>query len=295
MTDRRAYLLVNLATLVWASNITLGRYLRGDIGPLLLTFIRVVIAAVVFAFVLRGQLTPRLFRGWPRLLGMAVTGIVGFPVILYWALQHTTAVNAGLITAITPLATLPIAALLLGDRFNAGQALGMTVSLLGVALIVGVDAITLGVNLGDLLSLVDALVWALYSVIGRLAMRDRPALAATGAAFFLAIPLLAVPAAWEAARQPPVWTPLLAALVVYIGVGPGALALLAWNSGIRTLGPGRAMAFYNTLPLYVAVLSVLFLGEPLRWVSLVGGALVIGGGLLAARQAPSPVPAAAAR
>lgn len=286
MSDRRAFLLVNLATLIWASNITLGRALRADIGPILLTFCRVLVASLVFAFVLRRELGPRLFHGWPILLAMAVTGIAGFPVILYWSVQYTTAVNAGFITAITPLLTLPVAALLLGDRLNARQTLGMLVSLLGVALIVGMGALTVGVNFGDLLSLFDALVWAVYSVIGRLAMRTRGALAATGAAFMLAVPLLVVPAAWEWTRQPPTWTPTLALTVLYIGAFPGALALLAWNSGIRRLGPGRAMAFYNTLPLYVAILAVVLLGEPLRWASVVGGALVIGGGLLAAREAP---------
>ena len=206
MSDRHAFLLVNLATLIWASNITLGRALRADIGPVLLTFFRVLIASLVFAFVLRRDLGLRLFRGWPILVAMAVTGIAGFPVILYWSVQYTTAVNAGFITAVTPLLTLPVAALLLGDRINARQALGMVVSLLGVALIVGVGALAVGVNFGDLLSLFDALVWAFYSVIGRLAMRTRSALAATGAAFMLAVPILVVPAAWEWTRQPPTWT-----------------------------------------------------------------------------------------
>ena len=287
MSDRRAFLLVNLATLIWASNITLGRALRADIGPILLTFFRVLIASLVFAFVLRRELGPKLFQGWPILLAMAATGIAGFPVILYWSVQYTTAVNAGFITAVTPLLTLPVAALLLGDRLNARQALGMLISLLGVGLIVGIGALTVGINFGDLLSLFDALVWAIYSVIGRLAMRTRGALAATGAAFMLAVPLLVLPAAWEWMRQPTLWTPTLALTVLYIGVFPAAVALLAWNSGIRRLGPGRAMAFYNTLPLYVAALAVVFLDEPLRWTSLIGGALVIGGGLLAAREAPA--------
>ncbi|MCW5880295.1 MAG: DMT family transporter [Anaerolineae bacterium] len=181
-----------------------------------------------------------------------------------------------------------MAALLLGDRINARQALGMVVSLLGNRPHRRRPGRWPSACFGDLLSLLfDALVWALLlSVIGRLAMRTRSALAATGAAFMLAVPILVVPAAWEWTRQPPTWTPTLALTVLYIGVFPGALALLAWNSGIRRLGPGRAMAFYNTLPLYVAILAVVFLSEPLRWTSLVGGALVIGGGLFAAREAP---------
>lgn len=284
MTNRRAYLLVNLATLIWSSNITLGRALRADIGPLTLTFLRIAIAAVVLLIVLRHELKPGFFRGWPLLLGMGITGIAGFPVLLYLSVHYTTAVNAGLITAITPLVTLLIAALWLGDRFGSRQVVGMTLSLLGVTLIVGVGAVTLGFNLGDILSIVDSLVWALYSVLTRLAMRNRRTLSATGAAFTLSIPLLLPFAVVESMTQPPLWTASLALIVLYIGVFPGALALLCWNGGIAQLGPGGAMAFYNTIPLYTTLLAVLFLGEPLRWTHLVGGALVVGGGLLAATK-----------
>ena len=283
MSDRRAYLLVNLATLIWASNITLGRALRADIGPATLTFVRVVIAALILTVALRREINRAFFGGWPLLLAMGATGIAGFPVLLYWSVRYTTAVNAGLITAITPLVTLPIAAWWLGDRFWPRQVGGMVLSLVGVGLIVGVSAVKLGINIGDILSMIDALVWAVYSVLGRLVMRQRTALPATGAAFLLSIPLLVPLVSVEAVTLPTTWTPPLALLAVYIGVFPGAVALLCWNGGVRHLGPGRAMAFYNTLPLYTSLLAVVLLGEPLQWTHLLGGALVIGGGLLAAR------------
>jgi drug/metabolite transporter (DMT)-like permease len=49
------------------------------------------------------------------------------------------------------------------------------------------------------------------------------------------------------------------------------------------------MVFYNTLPLYGALLGTLFLAESIGLAHLLGGALIIGGGLWAARgqQAPS--------
>jgi drug/metabolite transporter (DMT)-like permease len=284
MTDRRAYLLVNTATLIWASNITLGRAIRTDVGPVVITLIRVSVASLIFAIILRREINRHFFRGWPLLLSMAVLGLTGFPVLLYWSVRYTTAVNAGLITALTPLLTLPLAAWILGDRFGPRQTVGMVVSLVGVALIVGVGAITVGINIGDVLSIVDAVVWGLYSVISRMAMRTRTPLSATAADLMLGVPLLLPFAAIESQVIPPVWTPQLALVVLYIGVFPAAIGTLCWNLGIRRLGPGRAMAFYNTLPLYTTLLAVTLLGEPLRWTHLVGGALVIGGGLLAARE-----------
>jgi drug/metabolite transporter (DMT)-like permease len=45
--------------------------------------------------------------------------------------------------------------------------------------------------------------------------------------------------------------------------------------------------FYNTLPLYGALLGYLFLGEPIGLPHILGGMLVIGGGLWAAREGTS--------
>ena len=63
--DRRywAYLYVNLATLMWAGNMTLGRALRGQIGPLTLTAARVLIASVLLLLFFR-QAAGRRSGGW---------------------------------------------------------------------------------------------------------------------------------------------------------------------------------------------------------------------------------------
>jgi drug/metabolite transporter (DMT)-like permease len=44
------------------------------------------------------------------------------------------------------------------------------------------------------------------------------------------------------------------------------------------------MVFYNTLPLYGALLGTLFLDESLGLPHLIGGLLIVGGGLWAARR-----------
>jgi drug/metabolite transporter (DMT)-like permease len=70
--------------------------------------------------------------------------------------------------------------------------------------------------------------------------------------------------------------------MLYIGVFPAFIAFLAWNEGVRRTGPSGAMAFYNMLPVYGALLGALFLGEMLNPGQLAGGVLVIGGGLIGA-------------
>lgn len=123
----------------------------------------------------------------------------------------------------------------------------------------------------------------LYSVLGRQVMRCRSALSTTAFSAFLGLPLLLLAAMWEMRAFAVDAHPGLILAVLYIGIAPTVIGFLSWNAGVRRLGSGRAMVFYNTLPLYGALFGYLFLGEPIGLSHLLGGALVIGGGLWAAR------------
>jgi drug/metabolite transporter (DMT)-like permease len=114
-------------------------------------------------------------------------------------------------------------------------------------------------------------------------MRHRSALSATAFSAFLGLPLLLLAAAWEVQTFPVVVRPGLVLAVLYIGIAPTVIGFLSWNAGVRRLGSSGAMVFYNTLPLYGALLGYLFLGESIGPAHLFGGALIIGGGLWAAR------------
>ena len=288
---RLAYLLVNLSTLLWAGNITLGRALRGQIGPLTLTAARVTIAGLLFVLLFArqsaaGRLPPaerRPGRDWPLLLGMALTGVLGFPALLYLALQFTTASNASLINGTGPLMTAMLAAWLLREKLHTNQIVGGLVSLAGVVLIIGNGFRAhngSGPNLGDLIMLANVALWGLYSVMARVVTRRRSTVSATAFSTWAALPLLLPLALIESGQKPPELSPNLLLAVLYIGIFAAFVAFLAWNEGIRRVGPTRAMAFYNMLPVYGALLGAIFLNEALGMGQVMGGALVIGGGLI---------------
>ena len=257
------YLYVNLAALMWAGNMTLGRALRGQIGPLTLTACRVAIAGALLLLLFR-RLPAEERRIGPDawlLLGMALTGIVGFPILLYYALRFTTATNAALINGTGPLVTAALAALLLRDRLRAGQIGGAILSLAGVALVIGTAGRRgaagepLAINRGDAIMLFDVVLWALYSIMGRVVMRRRSTLSATAYATWLALPLLLLFAALEIRGAPPALTSAGAIGVLYIGVFAAFVAVILWNEGVRRTGPAGAMAFYNMLPVFGALLG----------------------------------------
>jgi drug/metabolite transporter (DMT)-like permease len=292
--DRRAQLvgiaLVNVATITWATNMALGRYLRDDIGPLTLAAGRFLIAAPIYAALLNRQAAPDRRPGsdrW-RLLLMGLTGVVAFAPTLYLGLRYTTAVNATLINGFGPLITGLLAALLIGEPMTRRQVAGALLALIGIATLISGGSLAFwrqaSVNVGDMITLAAVSLWGLYSVLGRRIMRARSALSATALSTFLGLPVLVLAALWEVQSLPPEVSPRLLLFLVYIGIAPTVGGFLAWNAGVRRLGASGAMVFYNTLPLYGALIGYLALGEPIGLAHLAGGALIIGGGLWAARK-----------
>ena len=281
-------LLVNLATITWASNMALGRWLRDDIGPLTLAAARFTVASLLFAILLRRE--PREDRrlGKDRwlVLAMALTGVVLFAPTLYLGLRFTTAVNATLINGFGPLITGLLAALLIREPMSRRQIVGAVVGLIGIAILISGGSLTfwrrMDNSVGDLIIVGAVTLWGLYSVAGRRVMRHRSALSATAFSAFLGLPLLILAAAWEIRTSPVNMSPNLLLAVLYIGVAPTVVGFLSWNTGVCRLGPSGAMVFYNTLPLYGALLGYLFLGERIGPTHLIGGLMIVGGGLWAA-------------
>ncbi len=281
--------LVNLATLTWATNMVLGRWLRDDIGPLTLAAARFFIASLLFAPLLRRRPREERRLGQDRwlLLGMALSGVAVFTPVLYLGLRFTTAVNATLVNGFGPLVTGLLAALLIREPMSRRQFTGAVIGLAGViSLISGGSLIfwqAVHGNVGDLISLGAVALWGLYSILGRQVMRRRSALSTTALSVFLGLPPLLLAAAWEVQTFPVSVRPQLVLAVLYIGIAPAVIGFLSWNEGVRRLGSSGAMVFYNTLPLYGALLGRLFLDESIGPAHLIGGTLIIGGGLWASR------------
>lgn len=293
MGDRRRDLLagvacVNLATLTWAGNHILGRWLRGSAGPFTISAIRFAIAGAVFALLLaqRPAADRRLGRDAWRLVLMALVGVVLFSPTLYAGLRLTTAVNTALINGLGSVITVALAAAVLGERLTLARVGGAVVGLAGVAAIVlgGRRGAGSGHLAGDLVVLAAVLCWSVYSLLGRATMHSRSPLAATALPILLALPVLAVGAWWEVGRIPLRLTPPAAVALLGIGLLPSLVGFLAWNAGVQRLGSGGAMVFLNTLPLYGAVLGALVLHEPLGLHHLLGGLLIVAGSLWAVRS-----------
>ncbi len=277
--------LVNLATMVWATNAVAGRWLREDIGPLTLTALRISVASMFFCWLLRGRpAEERRFRPhlwW--LLGMGLTGALGFSLLLYLGLHYSTAVNSSLFQGFSPLITALLAWRVIGEPVSRAQLGGAVLGLAGVTGLISGGSLDyllgLNFNLGDVLLLGAAVLWAFYSVFGRQVMRQRSPVSATALSSLLVLPLAWGLAIWELSSVPVNLTAATVAAIVHVCVAPTLLGFWAWNRSVQLLGTGGAMVFYNTLPLYGALLGALVLSEPLGTTHMAFGGLILLGGV----------------
>ena len=283
----RGVIFVNLATMAWATNAVLGRWLRGDIGPLTLTALRFTVATAFFGMLLRSRPPRERQYGKDRwwILAMGLAGVVGFSPLLYLGLRYSTAVNCSLIQGFSPLITALIAGMIIHEPVTRRQLAGAVLGLIGVAGLLSRGSLTfllgLQFNAGDLILLASAVVWAFYSVFGRRVMRNRSPVAATALSNFLGLPLIVAAAVFELQHVSLNLRWETIAAIVHICVVPTIIGYWSWNRAVGILGAGGAMVFYNTLPLYGVILGALLLNESVGVIHMIFGGLILGGGLWA--------------
>jgi drug/metabolite transporter (DMT)-like permease len=167
--------------------------------------------------------------------------------------------------------------------FRAWQTRYATIGVLIVSLLGDQPASEAATNplLGNLLLIVAAVSWALYSVLVKLNSQKYTALAITLAVTAFGIPIVAPVAAIELQTQT-IGTLTLPAIlgILYIGIGSTAIAFFLWNRSFELLEAATASLFFFAQPVVGTLLSAIFRGEKLGGSFVAGGALIVLGALL---------------
>ncbi len=289
-------LLLAAAPLLWAGNAVVGRLVHELISPSLLNFLRWVLAFAILLPLGHGVLRPghALWRHWRRYALLGLLGIGSYNALQYLALQTSTPINVTLVGSSIPVWMLAVGALFFGTPVTRQQFTGALLSMAGVLIVLsrGEWAQLLALRLvpGDMFMLLATLAWAFYSWL--LARTSEPAGVRTDWAAFLMAQLV-FGLGWSGAfaglegalgHTHIDWGWPLAAALVFIAVGPAVLAYRCWGVGVQRAGPAVAGFFSNLTPLFAALLSAAFLGEPPRVFHAVAFALIVGGIVVSSRR-----------
>lgn len=281
MDARRAILALIAAPLLWGGNYVAGRYLAGNLSPLVLNALRWTISALIFLVIVRAQgLRIPLWRERRAFLWLGLTGMFGFSALLYLGLSLLPASVAGAISGLQPVAIL-LTGVAINQLRPAGRSwAGVSISFIGVLLLTGSGLAIGHMNvLGALDILGASALWGVYTALGRRSGMA-PLVATAGAAVYGAVPsiLLGV----LALRGAPIHPTLgMALAVLYVSTAASVGAYLLWNYGVREAGSTRAASFINLLPVFSILLGILLLGEHLTPIETIGAVVVIVGAWLA--------------
>ena len=298
------YLLLALASLLWAGNMVMGRGLRADLPPVALAFWRWVVA---FACVLPLALPhlkaqwPMLRAAWKQVIFLGVFGVGFYNTFSYVAVQYTTATSATLLNSFIPVATIALAFVFLGKRLSRPEAIGVLVSLAGVLLLISRGSLEvlfgLGLNTGDLWMLVAVLTWSIYTVGLQWRPQGVHPMLQLAAFVFVGLLVMAPMYAWElnSGRTVNLHVGSVAG-ILYAGVMAAFLGFVCFNAGVVAVGPAVGSLFIHLQPVFAALLSTLLLGEYPAWFHYAGMTLVLGGIVLTMRppRAKTVGPAGAA-
>lgn len=276
------------ATLFWAGNYVVGAAAVRSISPLSLTYFRWVIAVgplFLIAHLVERPAWGEVWRRWRLLLVLGVLGLAAYPLLVYQALRHTSALNAALINSFNPAVIVVVAAVVLRERVGWRGVLGVGVGAVGVMMVLTggrlLDVMRMQYNTGDLLMLGAIGCWTAYTVLGR-GMRGVPPIASTAVQALIVV-LVMTPAAVTGGVGIPGSVEGRASLL-FIGLFPSVVAYLMWNSALVTIEAGRAGVFLNLITVFTAIASVAQ-GRALTGPQVVGGGLVLAGVVVASGRA----------
>lgn len=286
----KTYGIMVFINIMWGLSVIFSKQgMNAGFPPMTLAFVRYVMAAAVLvpALFLREK-RPRLRREdfWMMLLS-GLMGITVYYFCEYNGIQRTSTVSASLILAAIPILTMVAEAVLMHSRLRPIQAAGALISLGGVGLIVlsssgeGTDSLA-----GVLFILGASVVWVAYIFLSR-RLRERYSSLAMNAwqSLFAVATLLPAALAERPDLSQVSWEGWAAAAV--LGLVCSALCYYLYGNALAVLSPLASAIFINLIPLATMVAGVLFLGERITWMTLLGGAMIIGSIFMVNLRAPS--------
>jgi drug/metabolite transporter (DMT)-like permease len=278
----RAVLYLVLCNLLWATNNVVGRAVSPYIDPFSLTAFRWLIAAPVYPLLfgpsVLGDL--RVYVG-VRSLILGLLGFTFFNFTLYWSLSRAPAYLVGFAYGFTPIIMIALSAMLGESQVSPPKIAGAILSTLGVMLLFTWRGLGLE-GLGDLTGIIGGLaaglLWSLYTVLqAKLYPRSNMA-SLTYASLLLSLPAtIALSYPWLSKMDLSVITPSLALALLWIAVMPGVVAYYLWNKAVSIVGSSTAAPYSNLLPVFVAILGYITLGETLAIWDVLGGLLIVTG------------------
>lgn len=225
----------------------------------------------------------RLPRGdwWWRSLLLGSLNIGFFYALLFIAAYRLPSGLGATMVAVSPMVTMVVARLLLGERPGRVALAASVVGMFGVGLLVLQNGLDRPVDPLGLAGALGAVVLASTGFVLTRRWQSGAAVLTTTTWQLVAGGLVLVPIALVVEGAPPALDLTAVAGLAYLGLLGSGLAYVLWFRGLSRLGPTPASIIGLVNPVVGVLLGVALLGESFGWVHLVAMLLIVGSVLAA--------------
>ena len=296
LSNNLAVVAAIVTVLLWSSSFVVIRFVGETLSPGAMAFTRLAAGAVVLVVIaLRYRRPIPRGRALGLVIGYGLLWFAAYTVLLNWAEQHLDAGTAALLVNFAPILVAVFAGLFMGEGFPKPLVIGILIAFAGVLLIaLGGSGGSHNDELGIILGLITAVLYAAGVLMQKVALRTVDAVTATWVGCLAGL-LATVPFAPQAIDELADASAGAITGVIFLGVGPTAIAFLTWAYALTRTDAGKMAATTLAVPAIAIGLSWLFLGEVPTPLGLVGGAMALTGVAISRRRSratadvPEPV------
>lgn len=262
--------------------------LQNGLTPTQIMFLRFLMAYLAIWFVAPKKVRSDSWRDEGVFLLLGIFGGSLYFQTENMALGLTLASNVALIICTAPLWTALLSRLFVrGERIHRGLIVGSLVAFVGIALVIFNGHFILQLSpSGDLLCMLSALSWAIYTILLRGVNGRYSTLFITRKVFFYGL-LTLLPLFFFVPPQidPALFLrPVVTGNLLFLGLVASLLGYIAWNAVVKKLGGVRANNYIYASPLVTLLASAIILHEQITPMAALGALLTIGGVYAASRK-----------
>ena len=267
-----------LLSAIWGASFLFMRIGAPILGPSLLIFARVGLAAlfllIVAIFLKKSLNTPRYWKHY-LVLGLFNSAL---PFLLFaYAAQTVSASLLSILNATAPIWAAAIGAVWLRSRLSPKALLGMLLGVIGVGLLAGIETLALprGGVLAIIAGLGAAFSYGIATIYTKSAVSVEPFANAHGSMW--AATLMLLPFAIQAPAIQAIPSLYVIFSVAALGIVCSGVAYLLYFRLIADIGAAPALTVTFLIPVFGILWGALFLDEQVGWHTLVGSMTVLTG------------------
>jgi len=270
-----------LVTFLWSTSYILTKIGLTEISPLVLVSLRYVVASLILVpvAVLQGEHRALDGRAALKLVFLGITGYSVAQGLQCVGLYHLPAVTVTFILNFTPVIVLTLGLVFLKTTPTPRQVAGIALVIAGAYIYFG-GGVSASSLTGVIVTFVSGLGWAAYLVASRAFFKPGEIGPLGLSAFAMGVGTVFIAgSAWVyegfTALSLGGW-----GIVIWLGVVNTAAAFFLWNHALQRVEAFEISILQNTMLIQIAILSVIFLGETLTAMKMLGMAAVFVGVLI---------------